>query len=224
MISELHFLRAILCVYTTGQLEEAKEMFTVVRESTGDMLDLWLNIGHSYCDQRQYVAGIKMYENALKRFKEAALDPTIFLYLARAQYFHGDLKDARRTLQLARHLAPQNHALRYNLAVVMKRMALLTFGDARSITVPTLAEVQGAVEDLKVAQKTFEILSTEGDKAVVDLVRAQREAKKCADLILISASKLNDARDNDEKAQQKRQINEEAHLAYQVSEVVQLLD
>ncbi|OQV18381.1 RNA polymerase-associated protein CTR9-like protein [Hypsibius exemplaris] len=199
----------------TGQLEEAKEMFSVVRESTADILDLWLNIGHSYCDQRQYVAGIKMYENALKRFKEASLDPTIFLYLARAQYFHGDLKDARKTLQLARRLAPQNQALRYNLAVVMKRMALLTFGDARNATIPTYAEVQGAVEDLKVAQKIFDFLSTEGDKAVVDMVRADREKKKCADLILISASKLNDARDNDEKVQAKRQVNEEARRAYQ---------
>ena len=97
---------------SSGQLEEAREMFNVVREATGEILDLWLNIGHAYCDQKQYVAGITMYENAMKRFKEAALDPQVFLYLARAYYFNGDLPAAKRTLQLGRRLVPQHQILR----------------------------------------------------------------------------------------------------------------
>lgn len=153
-------------------------MFSVVREATADILDLWINIGNLYCDQRQFIAGIKMYENALKRFPTAALDPQVFMYLARAQCLSGDLSAARKTLQQARVLVPQNQQLRFNLGLVLHKMAVNTLKDFRSSK-----EVRGAKEDLHTAQAIFEFLSTEGDKATVDMHRAAKLAKLCNDYL-----------------------------------------
>lgn len=186
-------------------------MFSVVRESTADILDLWLNIGHLYCDQKQYLAGMKMYENALKRFKDAALDPQIFLYLSRAQYLHGDYREARKTLQLGRRLAPHNQVLRYNMGVVMKRMAVTTLKDSRA----NLDDVMGAIEDLKAAQTIFQFLSTDGDKASVDQARAGNEARMCSDYLNQTTYHLDRAKEADVAQKMLHQKVEEARIAYQ---------
>ncbi|XP_055351181.1 RNA polymerase-associated protein CTR9 homolog [Paramacrobiotus metropolitanus] len=195
-----------------GQTEEAKEMFAVVRESSADILDLWLNIGHQYCEAKQYVAGMKMYENALRRFKDAQLDPQIHLYLARAQYFNGDLKDARRTLQLARHLVPQNSQVRYNLAIVMKRMAVTTLKDSRA----ELYDVMGAIADLKGAEEMFENLALETDKSfLIDPTKASEQARMCSDYKNQADYHLDRAKETDAAQKLTRQKVEEARLAYQ---------
>ena len=41
---------------------------TKVREATAEFCDVWLNIGHIYVEQRQYISAIQMYENCLNKF------------------------------------------------------------------------------------------------------------------------------------------------------------
>ena len=44
-------------------------MFLIkVREATAEFCDVWLNIGHIYVEQRQYISAIQMYENCLAKF------------------------------------------------------------------------------------------------------------------------------------------------------------
>jgi len=43
-----------------GHSTEAKDFFVQVREATGDMPDVWINLAHVYLAQGQHVNAIKM--------------------------------------------------------------------------------------------------------------------------------------------------------------------
>lgn len=43
-----------------GAVNEARDIFAQVRESTADFCDVWLNIAHIYVEQKQYVSAIQM--------------------------------------------------------------------------------------------------------------------------------------------------------------------
>ena len=83
-----------------------------VREATADFCDVWLNIGHIYVEQRQYISAIQvsstvvnicehlnmcasqMYENCLKKFYKHP-NVEVLQYLARAYFRAGKLKEAK---------------------------------------------------------------------------------------------------------------------------------
>lgn len=78
-----------------------------MREATADFSDVWLNIAHIYVEQKQYVGGIQMYENCLKKFYKHN-NVEVMQYLARAYFRAGKLKEAKMTLLKARRVAPQD--------------------------------------------------------------------------------------------------------------------
>jgi len=41
-------------------INEARDIFFHVREATSDFCDVWLNIAHTYLEQKQYVSAIQM--------------------------------------------------------------------------------------------------------------------------------------------------------------------
>ena len=43
-----------------GCINEARDIFATVREATAEFCDVWLNIAHTYVEQRQYVSAIQM--------------------------------------------------------------------------------------------------------------------------------------------------------------------
>lgn len=90
-----------------GCFIEARDIFAQVREATADFSDVWLNIAHIYVEQKQYVGGIQMYENCLKKFYKHN-NVEVMQYLARAYFRAGKLKEAKMTLLKARRVAPQD--------------------------------------------------------------------------------------------------------------------
>ena len=94
-----------------------------VREATADFCDVWLNIGHIYVEQRQYISAIQvcfslfyifvnmfasqMYENCLKKFYKHP-NVEVLQYLARAYFRAGKLREAKMTLLRARRVAPHD--------------------------------------------------------------------------------------------------------------------
>lgn len=90
-----------------GCINEARDIFAQVREATADFCDVWLNIAHIYVEQKQYVSGIQMYENCLKKFFKHN-NVEVMQYLARAYFRCGKLKEAKMTLLKARRVAPQD--------------------------------------------------------------------------------------------------------------------
>jgi len=41
-------------------INEARDIFSQVREATSDFCDVWLNIAHIYVEQKQYISAIQM--------------------------------------------------------------------------------------------------------------------------------------------------------------------
>ena len=48
----LYAANGIGCVFATrGKMSEAKEVFSLVREASGDVMQPWLNLAHVYVEQ-----------------------------------------------------------------------------------------------------------------------------------------------------------------------------
>ena len=161
-----------------GYITEARDVFSQVRESTADFADVWINIAHIYVEQKQYVNAIQMYENCLRRFYSQS-NTEILLYMARAYYKSGKLRECKNVLLRARHVNPQDTVLLFNLALVLQKLASSVLEDPKS----SLRTVLSAVHELGLAHKYFGFLKKTGDKMKFDLHWAEQEEKQCQDLL-----------------------------------------
>jgi len=41
-------------------IDDARNIFTQVREANGNFSEVWLNMAHLYMEQKQYITGIQM--------------------------------------------------------------------------------------------------------------------------------------------------------------------
>lgn len=147
-----------------GYYREARDVFAQVREATADISDVWLNLAHIYVEQKQYISAVQMYENCLKKFYKHQ-NTEVLLYLARALFKCGKLQDCKQTLLKARHVAPSDTVLMFNVALVLQRLATLVLKDEKS----NLKAVLSAVKELELAHRYFSYLSKMGDKMRFDL-------------------------------------------------------
>ena len=161
-----------------GFIQEAREIFASVRESTAEFCDVWLNIAHIYVEQKQFISAIQMYENCLRKFYKHQ-NVEVLGYLARAQFRAGNLQQAKMTLIRAQHVAPQDTVILFNLALVLQRLATQVLKDEKSV----LDTVLRAVSDLQLSQRYFQWLSSHGDRMKYDLAVASVEARHCSDLL-----------------------------------------
>lgn len=157
-----------------GYISEARDVFSQVREATADFADVWINIAHIYVEQKQYVNAIQMYENCLKRFYSHT-NNEILLYIARAYFKWGKLKQCKSVLLKARRISPHDNILLYNLALVLQKLATSALEDTKS----SLRTVLSAVNELGLARKYFGYLKTHGDKQKFDLQMAALEERQC---------------------------------------------
>ncbi|XP_076114425.1 RNA polymerase-associated protein CTR9 homolog [Mytilus galloprovincialis] len=187
-----------------GCINEARDIFAQVREATADFCDVWLNIAHIYVEQKQYVAAVQMYENCLKKFFKYN-NVEVMVYLARAYFKCGRLKECKNILLKARHVVPSDTVLLYNVALVQQKLATSILKDEKS----NLKTVLSAVRDLELAHKYFSHLSTYGDRMKFDLAQAAAEARQCSDLLSQAQYHVARARKIDEADQERRQKQEE---------------
>jgi RNA polymerase-associated protein CTR9 len=88
------------------------------------------------------------YENCLKKFyKNPSVE--VLLYLARALFKAGKLKETKITLLKALRVAPQDTGLLFNTALVLQQRAIATLKMEKS----TLGTVLEAVNELALSQK-----------------------------------------------------------------------
>ncbi|KAG1676690.1 RNA polymerase-associated protein CTR9 [Nymphon striatum] len=191
-----------------GYISEARDVFTQVREATADFCDVWLNIAHIYVEQAYYVSAIQMYENCLKKFYHYH-NVDVLMYLARAYYKAGKLRDCKNTLLKARRVAPHDTVLLYNIALVLQKLATQILKDEKS----DLKTVLGAVHELGLAHRYFQYLSVYGDRMKYDLAAAAAEAKQCQDLLSQAQYHVARARRLDEEEKQIRKKQEEERHA-----------
>ncbi|KAJ8406616.1 hypothetical protein AAFF_G00301900 [Aldrovandia affinis] len=187
-----------------GYFREARDVFAQVREATADISDVWLNLAHIYVEQKQYISAVQMYENCLKKFYKHQ-NTEVLLYLARALFKCGKLQDCKQTLLKARHVAPNDTVLMFNVALVLQRLATLVLKDEKS----NLKAVLSAVKELELAHRYFSYLSKAGDKMRFDLALASTEARQCSDLLSQAQYHVARARKQDEEEKELRAKQEQ---------------
>ncbi|XP_052800523.1 RNA polymerase-associated protein CTR9 homolog isoform X2 [Mya arenaria] len=191
-----------------GCINEARDVFAQVREATADFCDVWLNIAHIYVEQKQYVAAVQMYENCLKKFFKYH-NTEVMVYLARAYYKCGKLRECKNILLKARHVSPSDTVLLYNIALVQQKLATSILKDEKS----SLKTVLSAVRDLELAHRYFSYLSHHGDRMKFDLAQAATEARQCSDLLSQAQYHVARARKIDEEEQELRKHRDEERAA-----------
>uniref|UniRef100_A0A2P2I017 RNA polymerase-associated protein CTR9 homolog n=1 Tax=Hirondellea gigas TaxID=1518452 RepID=A0A2P2I017_9CRUS len=198
-----------------GYINEARDIFAQVREATAEFSDVWMNIGHIYVEQRQYISAIQMYENCQKKFFRHP-NVEVLSYLTRAYFRAGKLQQAMLTLIKARHVSPQDTVVLYNLALVLQKLATAVLRDEKS----GLSAVLRATQHLTLAHKYFQHLSVHGERLRYDLAAAAAEASQCRDLLSQAQYHVARARklDNDERQlkqhqeEQMRKLHERLHM------------
>uniref|UniRef100_A0A8C2PYK8 RNA polymerase-associated protein CTR9 homolog n=1 Tax=Cyprinus carpio TaxID=7962 RepID=A0A8C2PYK8_CYPCA len=187
-----------------GYFREARDVFSQVREATAEISDGWLNLAHIYVEQKQYISAVQMYENCLKKFYKHQ-NTEVLLYLARALFKCGKLQECKQTLLRARHVAPSDTVLMFNVALVLQRLATLVLKDEKS----NLKAVLSAVKELELAHRYFSYLSKAGDKMRFDLALAASEARQCSDLLSQAQYHVARARKQDEEEKEHRAKQEQ---------------
>ncbi|MBN3288656.1 CTR9 protein, partial [Polyodon spathula] len=187
-----------------GYYREARDVFAQVREATAEISDVWLNLAHIYVEQKQYISAVQMYENCLKKFYKHQ-NTEVLLYLSRALFKCGKLQECKHTLLKARHVAPNDTVLMFNVALVLQRLATLVLKDEKS----NLKAVLCAVKELELAHRYFGYLSKAGDKMRFDLVLASTEARQCSDLLSQAQYHVARARKQDEEEKELRSKQEQ---------------
>jgi RNA polymerase-associated protein CTR9 len=84
-----------------GNILDARDIFSQVREATADFPDVWINIAHIYMEQKQYVSALQMYKNCLTKFGRHA-DMQLLGYIARAYWKAGKMSEARDCIEKVR--------------------------------------------------------------------------------------------------------------------------
>eukprot|EP01135_Chromosphaera_perkinsii_P005243 Nk52_evm12s327 gene=Nk52_evmTU12s327 len=160
-----------------GHFKEAKEIFQQVRENTSAMPNVWINLAHVYVEVGQYVNAIKMYENCMKKFFDGR-DAQLNLYIARAMFLYEKYDDCKAELCKAQHLCPHDSMIRFNIALAQQKKCeqILKVTDKT----PSLAYVDGIIEELKGAKESFEHLAELKQKnSPYNPATAAEEAKYC---------------------------------------------
>ena len=88
------------------------------------------------------------YENCLCKFYNHH-NVEVMLYLARAYFRYGKLKECRQVLLKARHIAPSDTVLLFNVSFVQQRLATAILKAEKS----PLRVVLGAVRELEQAER-----------------------------------------------------------------------
>lgn len=155
-----------------GNFEQAKQIFTQVREASPAMADSWINLAHIFVAEERYGEAIQLYSMCLHKCYNGQ-DLEVMLYLAKAHYESKDYPNCISTLSRALHMYPSDLRLWYNIALTQEDYAVTTLnkestpGTGRgAVTVQrTMADVQRAILDLKRAQRIFRFLGQKAEAA-----------------------------------------------------------
>ncbi|KAH8118914.1 TPR-like protein [Phellopilus nigrolimitatus] len=145
---------------------EALDVFTKVRESINDS-SVYVNMGHCYFLRDEYDKAIESYETAAKRTATGpGPDVTVLHCLCRAWYAKANkdqsflaIGKALTFAQRALHLAPQEKANVYNVAMIEQKAAEMLFAMAPAKRM--LVDLKIAVQQGKHANELFKSLAAD---------------------------------------------------------------
>lgn len=148
---------AIALIEDKRDLTIAVQIFSKIRDTIREA-SVYVNLGHLFCELKQYSRSIESYEAALS--KDRASDPQILACLGRVWLLKGKQDKspvAMRTSldysQRALAIAPSQVHFKFNIAFVQISLAQLIYTLPESQR--TLSEVQAAAEGLDAAIESF---------------------------------------------------------------------
>lgn len=136
-----------------GHLADGESIFKQIVESSKRCTEAILNTAHIAMEQEHYTEAIDIYKQCLKEFLPSNSVKEMHL-LAKALYQTGQFEEAKQLLQKARHVAPQDLMILYNLGIVIKQDIRETYGKQRT----DRTELQRAEKELNMAQRLVEKL------------------------------------------------------------------
>jgi RNA polymerase-associated protein CTR9 len=147
-----------------GRLGAAAEFFTRVREGTGAMGDVVVNLAHIHMAKGDFHKAVTLYESALrKHFKNS--HPKILLYLSRAYFEAKDFVKSeeylKRCLDVAE--AKNDQALRFNLGLILETKSR-HFLDR--VETPLIDPARTALSDVERARAVFFEIVQQGEAMV----------------------------------------------------------
>ncbi|KAL7074104.1 hypothetical protein ACQ4LE_006593 [Meloidogyne hapla] len=192
-----------------GAFLDARDIFSQVREATADFPDVWINIAHIYMEQKQYVSALQMYKNCMTKF-DRNNDIQLMGYIARAYWKAGKIIECREYVEKILKEEPDKLVHQFNHAVVLQKMATQVLKDVKS----NLEAVTNAVEDLKIAERTFKSIAGTPPEVVAKAKYISRtvcanEAQSCTDLTKQAKVYLERAQQKDEEERRQKAIQEE---------------
>ena len=178
---------------------QATEIFTIVREASGSgpndegmgiHKDVYLNLGHVFMDQQRFAQACPVYESAIRKF-DLNDDTDVLLSYAKCLFKLNKFEECKDIVLKARHLAPGNQMILYNLGIVLKCHASRVVQSEKS----TFYQIKTACNDLQLALGYFEYLSKFGEKTIFHFPNlATTEASFIRDLSLQADQTLARAR------------------------------
>ncbi|KAI8037507.1 hypothetical protein M5D96_009659 [Drosophila gunungcola] len=133
-----------------NNLSEGEAIFRHIIEAGNECPPAILNSAHIALELGQYKQASQTYKQCLQDFLPVNC-VEVMHYLARALYGEGKAREAKMWLLKARHLAPHDPSLMFNLALTIKKDADQVFVLPR----PKSNDLKRAELELKVAHKYF---------------------------------------------------------------------
>ena len=211
----MHAANGIGCVLAYKKnWNDARDVFSQVRESTSEFYDVWLNIAHVCMEREQWMTAVQMYSSAMKKFRKEN-DPVLLHYLAKAYYRANMLVEAKEALEKAMFDQLDNTQLKFNYAIVLKKTAKDILRGHKI----TSAQVESAIYNLTFAEKIFQYISKNDDRQAshsgmrISRTVCSDEAKNCNDLLAQAQHKLASAQSQDEEERRLMEKQENEKLA-----------
>ncbi|KAF2750445.1 TPR-like protein [Sporormia fimetaria CBS 119925] len=152
---------AIALIEDKKDLQTGLQILNKVKETLKDY-SVFMNLGHTYCELKQYSRAIENYEAALSRAKPN--DVTLLACLGRVWLLRGKtersltaMKTSLDYSQRALEVHPDQVHFQFNVAFVQMQIAqlVITLKDSER----TLAEVDQAIEGLEAAITSFSAIA-----------------------------------------------------------------
>ena len=226
-----------ICLEQRGYINEAKEIFSQLKQNEINFPDCWVNLAHIHLDSNQYYAALNIYETVQKRFYQEK-DPIIFMFMAKCLYCLGreegnflHLERAIECLEKASLLEISDSLIKYNLAMCQQELASLKLSlesTKRSTNDLQLAinQIQSAIDIFSQLSNYSEEKETKGMR-IYDQNILKTRLISCVKLLenakILHEKQVNDDLLKQEKLQQlkelrlKRQETEQSKLMEEVS-------
>lgn len=186
---------------------EATDAFLSIREAVDYVPDIWINLGHSFLQRKNYSSAINIYERCIKKWGEnhpSIIENNILVYMGQAYFHNGIFETAKEYFNKALELNPDNDDIWYDYATICKDYALNILNSERDEA--TVKSQRLASEALQIAGPIFERLSAPStQRRNFSLTKCKRNHILCTTNVELAQEKLLEIEQQEKSMQEQRE-------------------